>query len=279
MNIGVRAHDLNVTEVSDIIAICKKHNINGLQLVINKTWEDLYNQRNISEIVSRVKSLQEAGIIIFLLGTYFNPVHPNSNSVNEGLDKVKFNIEVAKKCGLKYLGSETGSVNGDSWTYNKENHNEVNFQKVIEVFLSFKMNLVKSSKKFLIEAVYDHVIYDGNRLCELLENINSKNYRVTFDLVNLLNIKNYMDYEKITDEFLKNHSQKIKLIHLKNFVIEDDKKVLCKLEEGFMDYEIIIKLLKKYSLTDIPCIIEELEDDNLFESVEYIHKLWRNNGL
>ncbi len=278
MNIGARGHDLNVTDVSDIINICKEYKIDGLQLVVNKTWEDLYNQRNLAEISARIRKLQEAGIKIFLLGTYFNPVHPNNQSVQEGVDKVKFNMEIAKECGLQYLGSETGSLNGDAWTYNKENHTQESFDKVLDVFSSFKNELIGSDKTFLVEPVYDHVIYNGDKLIDLLKELNSENYKVTFDLVNLLNTENYTDYEKIADEFFKSHQTKIKLMHFKNLIIQDDKKVGVRLDKGVIDYNKILKLVKKYKLEDIPCIVEELENDDLSESVKYIHRLWKDLG-
>ncbi len=273
MKLGVRGHDLGVTDVSDIIKICKKNNIGGLQLVVNKTWESLYNERNLSEIVSRIKTLQAEGIEIFLLGTYFNPIHPNSKSVTEGIEKVRFNLEIANECGLKFLGSETGSLNGDSWTYNKDNHSLESFAKVLEVFSSFKTELIEHEKNFLIEPVYDHVIYDTNRLFSLLGGLNSENYLVTFDLANLLNTENYVDYEKITDDFLKSHNNKIRLMHFKNFVIKDNKKVGVRLEQGVIDYTKIIELLEKHDLKDVPCIIEELEGEDLISSVNYIYKI------
>ncbi len=279
MKIGVRGHDLGVTEVTDIVRICKENNISGLQLVVNKTWEDLYKEQNILEISNRIKEIQNEGIKIFLLGTYFNPVHPNKQSLEEGIDKVMFNIEIAKECGLQYLGSETGSVNGDEWTYNEENHDNINFDKVFDIFSSFKNSLLEFDKKFLIEAVYDHVIYDKNRLSDLIDKLDCKNYEVTFDLANLLNANNCMDYEKIADEFLNKHHKKIKLMHFKNFIIQDNKKVGVKLDEGIMDYKKIINLIKKYDLVNTPCIVEELEGDYLIESVKYIHELWRYNGL
>ncbi len=273
MNIGARGHDLNVSNVSDIITVCKQNNINGVQLVVNKTWEDLYNQRNLTEISSRIKQLQEAGIKIFLLGTYFNPVHPNEKSVAEGVDKVKFNIEIAKECGLQYLGSETGSLNGDAWTYNEGNHTKESFDKVMTIFSSFKNDWVEENKKFLVEPVYDHVVYDGNVLENLINELNCENYEVTFDLANVLNTNNYMDYEKIADEFFKKHHEKIRLMHFKNFVIQDNAKVGVRLDKGLIDYKKIIALVDKYKLLEVPCIVEELENDDLFESVKYIHKL------
>lgn len=279
MRVGARGHDINVSDVNEILNICKKHNIKGLQLVVNKTWEELYNKRDLEEICNKIKALQVGGVEIYLLGTYFNPVHPNKKSLSEGLEKVKFNIEIANKCGLKYLGSETGSVNGDEWTYNPENHNDINFNKVTEVFSSFKDDIQNNNLNFLVEAVYDHVIYSGDRLKYVLEEIDSENYKITFDLANLLNVDNYKNYEKIAEEFLENHHNKIRLMHLKNFVIEDNKKIGVKLDSGLLNYDIVLQLIKRYKLTDVPCIIEELDGDNLMDSIDYIQKLWRENEL
>ncbi len=53
MKIGARGHDLGVNKVDDIIERCKELKITGLQLVVNKTWENLYNNRDIDGIVKK----------------------------------------------------------------------------------------------------------------------------------------------------------------------------------------------------------------------------------
>ncbi len=184
-----------------------------------------------------------------------------------------FNLEIAKRCGLKQVGSETGSVNGDAWTYNPENHTVESFEVVEKVFGQFKTELIGKNKIFLVEAVYDHVIYNGEVLSKLLDKLDCDKYKVTFDLVNLLNVDNYKDYEKIAIDFLENFHDRIELLHLKNFVIEDNKKVNVRFNKGFMDYKKIIELIDKYNLTDIPCIVEEIDGEDLQESILYLETL------
>lgn len=276
MNIGARGHDLGGTSVEEILFMCREYRVKGLQLVVNKTWEQLYVDRNIVEICNRIHQIKEAGIDIYLLGTYFNPIHPSAEAVEAGIEKVLFNLEIAKRCNIQYIGSETGSLNGDQWTYHCENHKEENYIEVGRIFSKFKNELQEKGKEFLIEPVYDHVIHDKKVLNDLLIQLDSNNYGITFDLVNLLNLDNYQEYEKIAEEFLQLHSKKIKVIHLKNFIIKENKKALCKLNDGIIDYTKFLQLLKKYELQNLPYIVEEIENDWLKESIAYLLMLEKN---
>lgn len=266
MKIGVRAHDLGSSKVDEIIEICNKNGIDGLQLVVKKTFPDQF--MNDQFLKEQIVTLRSAGVDIFLLGSYFNMIHPEVDKLDEGIKTFKRNVQIAKDNNIPVVGSETGSVNGDEWTYNSLNHTATSRIKLSQTIERIMENL--GSVNYLLEPVFDHVVYDYNITAEMIE---LHDMSLTFDLVNILNIENYLQYEQLFEIYLQMFGNRIRLFHFKNFNIIDDQKVGCELNEGVVDYGKIIPLVNKYNLASVPVIVEELEGQQLFNSISYLKKL------
>lgn len=266
MKIGVRAHDLGSCKTEDIIEICNKHGIEGLQLVLKKTFPDQFMDDKF--LKEQIVTLRSAGVDIFLLGSYFNMIHPETDKLEEGIKTFKRNVQIAKDNNIADVGSETGSVNGDAWTYNSLNHTDTCRVKLSQTIEQIMEDL--DTVNYLLEPVFDHVVYDYNITAEMVK---LHDMSLTFDLVNILNSKNYLEYEQLFETYLQMFSDRIRLFHFKNFNIIDGKKVGCELNEGVLDYEKILPLVNKYNLSSIPVIVEELEGQQLFNSICYLKKL------
>ncbi len=265
MKIGVRPHDLVFETIEEMCEICKEHKIDGLQLVLMRLFpERIEDQEFIDSTISKIK---ENGVDIHLLGSYFNMIHPEVDKLELGHKVFEINSGIAKRNNLSYIGSETGSVNGDAWTYNPENHTEASFQKLEKAIERVTENL--DQEYYLMEPVYDHVAYNLELTKRML--LNDK-VAITFDLANVLNTKNYVDYLEIFESYLKEFGDRIKIFHFKNFVIEEDSKVLCRLDKGLLDYGKLYPLVKQYGLTEVPIIVEEIQGEDLFESIKYIRQ-------
>lgn len=263
MKIGVRPHDLEFNTIAEMCEICNEHKIDGLQLVLMRLFPDrIEEQEFIDNLITEIKG---NGIDIHLLGSYFNMIHPDQEKLELGHKIFEINTGVAKRNKLNYIGSETGSVNGDAWTYNPQNHTEESFYKLEQAIKRVTSNL--DSEYYLMEPVYDHVAYNLELTKRML--LNDK-VAITFDLANVLNTTNYIDYIEIFESYLSEFGSRIKIFHFKNFIIEDDAKVLCRLDKGLLDYNKLYPLVKKYNLTDVPVIIEEIQGEDLFESIKFI---------
>lgn len=266
MKIGVRGHDLNTNDTDEIISICNKNGIEGLQLVIKKTFPDQFmNDQFLKEQIAKFRA---SGVDIFLLGSYFNMIHPDPEKLQMGIDTFKRNIQIAKANRIDVIGSETGSVNGDEWTYNQLNHTSQSRIKLSQTINKIMLGL--EPVNYLLEPVYDHVVYDQNITAEMVE---LHNMSLTFDLVNILNTENYKQYEQLFETYLKLFGNRIKLFHFKNFKIIDGKKIGCELDGGIVDYRKIIPLVAKYNLSSVPVIVEELEGEQLFDSIRFLKQL------
>ncbi len=83
MKIGVRPHDLSFDTTEELIKICQNVGIDGLQLVCLRTYPEIMN--NPMKIDHEIKKLKDAEIEIFLLGSYFNMIHPINSSLQKRL--------------------------------------------------------------------------------------------------------------------------------------------------------------------------------------------------
>ncbi len=265
MKIGVRPHDLVFETIEEMCEICKEHKIDGLQLVLMRLFpEKIEDEQFIDQVIAEIK---ENGIDIHLLGSYFNMIHPETDKLELGHKIFEVNTGIAKRNKLSYIGSETGSVNGDAWTYNPENHTEASFIKLEQAIERVTENL--ETEYYLMEPVYDHVAYNLQLAQRML--LNDK-VAITFDLANVLNTTNYVDYIDIFESYLYTFGDKIKIFHFKNFVIENNTKVLCRLDKGLLDYKQLYPIIEQYGLTDVPIIVEEIQGEDLFESIKFIRK-------
>lgn len=266
MKIGVRPHDLQFETISEMCEICKENQIDGLQLVFMKLFPDqITDEEFIDNVIDEIRS---NNINIYLLGSYFNMIHPEKEKLIQGYDTFEINTRIANRNNIDYIGSETGSVNGDAWTYHPDNHTETSYMKLEE-----SINIITSNikdAKYLLEPVYDHVSHNLQLTERMMLN---EHVAITFDLANVLNTENYQDYLKIFESYLQTFGNRIKIFHFKNFIIKDDAKVGCRLDQGLLDYTKIYSIVEEYNLTDVPIIVEELQGEDLFASIKFIKSL------
>ncbi len=266
MKIGVRPHDLEFETTEELIEICKSMTIDGLQLVNLRTYPNIMDNPKL--IDTEIQKLINSGVDIFLLGSYFNMIHPNDETLKNGYDIFKLNTEIARRNKILNIGSETGSINGDAWTYHPDNHTEESFKKLERSIVEITSYL--DDEYYLLEPVYDHVSYD---LDTTIRMASDKKVGITLDLSNLLNVDNHQDYLGIFESFLDQFASKIRIFHFKNFNIVEGQKVLCQLDKGYMDYEKIVSLVNKYNLSHIPVIVEEIQGEALKNSIDYLRKM------
>lgn len=274
LKIGARAHDLRGQTPEALVAQAREAGIDGLQLAIHKSWPEAYQARDLNTLAAHIQHLQQADLPIFLLASYFNPAHSNTEFLACELERACINIELASRCHIGALGSETGSLNDDDWTFHPDNHSLAAFNKVEQTLARLRPALEQASCDFLVEAVRDHIIHDADSLARLNHRLGQR-FAVTLDLANLLDADNAADWRAILEAFLHTHGERIRLFHFKNFILRGRDKIPVGLAEGVIDYEVVLQMLAQARLTHLPIIVEELTGDELQESVAYLRRLSR----
>ncbi|MFM5510375.1 sugar phosphate isomerase/epimerase family protein [Aeromonas rivipollensis] len=274
LKIGARAHDLADQSPAALIAQSHELGLDGLQLAVHKSWPEAYQARDIHALTTHIQQLQEAGLPLFLLASYFNPAHSDADVLARDLARVRLNIELARRCQIGAVGSETGSLNDDEWTLHPDNQGAAAFHRVEQTLAQLRPDLAQADCDFLVEAVCDHIIHDARSLTRLNTRL-GEHFLVTLDLANLLDADNVANWREILADFLDQHGEHIRLFHFKNFILEGRNKVSVGLEQGLIDYAEVLLMLAQRQLTHVPIIVEELSGDPLRESVAYLRHLSR----
>lgn len=245
MIVGIRAHDLIKGSIDEVLQSAESEGFEAVQLVFKKA---LINQPFNKENVNIVKeSLSKHNIKVAMLGAYFNPVHSNKELVKSNIEYFKEHLKLANELNCKYVGTETGSYNDDKWTYNPKNQTEDGYQDTMKVFHELIEVANEYNTTILMEPAWGHIIFDVKTLKRAFDEINSKNFKVTIDIFNLIYLGNYKQYKEIFLEALTTFKDDVKIIHLKDFYVEDNKIIQCGLGKGIIDFKFIINAIKEHS--------------------------------
>ena len=275
MRLGIRGHDLGKNTPEKFAQSVVDAKLASIQLVLPKAIEypgDIPPILN-DELTTEVKAqLEEKGIKVAMLGAYFNPIHSNKELVAKTVENFKNHLKKAKFFGTELVGTETGSYNDDKWTWHKNNDSEAAFDEVLRIFKSI-LPVAESAGVYLtIEPAYHHVIGTPTRLKRLVDELNSPNVRVIFDLFNLLHKGNTHEQHQLTCEMVDLFDDKIMIVHAKDFILKNGELIQVAPGRGDLDYPYLIKKLR--TLKTIPDIVlEGVVGEDIPFSREFLSRL------
>ena len=266
--LGIRAHDLNgcpFKNADDIVKELKENDLEYLQLVYKKAFSDFTMDYDFLENVSN--TFKKNDIKVAMVGAYFNMVHPDEKKREDGANYFVECMKTAHIFNTKYVGSETGSLNGDEWSYNPLNQALDTYNKLKDT-LNEILNKSNGLDIYpLIEGSYAHTINTPQLMKKLTEEVNINN--VTFDLFNYLSIDNYKNYKDIFDDGINLLGDKIRVFHIKDFIVNDNELVQTSIGDGIIDYKYILNEIKN-KLPNTILILEDVRGENIKKSVEFI---------
>ncbi|MFV0556287.1 MAG: sugar phosphate isomerase/epimerase family protein [Lactovum sp.] len=264
----IRGHDLQKHTVEQVLDLKKEYGISGYQLALKKSFPIL------SEELS-FKDIELISPLVFentaILGAYFNPVDPNKDKISIGIKNFIFNMKLAEKNKIKYVASETGSKMGTPWDYHPDNHKKETVAESIAAFQEISRLTQGIEVKIAIEPAYHHVIKDIESLEYLYQEINDERIVYILDIFNLLNSRPYEDYLSVIEHFLQNSKDRLAIVHLKDFIIEDNQVKQVAIGKGIVDFKQVIQILKDYK-KDLLFVLEGTLEENLKVAMETVNK-------
>ena len=275
MKLFIRAHDLGVKGEENIAARLRELGLSGIQLVAYKALDDVaYVPGSMSkERAAAVRScFQEAGVSVPLIGAYFNPVHPNEKKIENGIAVFKDYLRLAHDLGCDTVGSETGSYNGDKWTYHPENRTDTALGRVVSVFSELSDYAQDFGTYVGMEGAFGHVCYDVKTLERAVKSIGRSNIKMIFDLYNYLDGSNVGRMYDILDEGLDTFGDRICVFHIKDCVVSDDGSLKqCGVGKGIFDYSRILDRIKKVC-PDANLVFEGTTGEDIQYAVKHIRE-------
>lgn len=273
MELFIRAHDLGVKGEENIAKRLSELGISGVQLVAYKCLDDVsYTPGSITKERCEAfhSTFSRARLSVPLIGAYFNPVHPNEEKIANGKAVFKDYLAHCHELGCEVVGSETGSYNGDKWTYNPLNRTEEALSRVIATF-SELADYAKSQNAFIgMEGAFGHVCWNVKTLDRAVRTIGRDNIRIIFDLYNYLDGSNVNEMYDILHEGLETFGTNIQVFHIKDCVIADDGSLKqVGVGKGIFDYSRIIPEIRRVC-PDARLVFEGTTGDDIPAAVAHI---------
>ena len=281
MQLGIRLHDVNASlapETQTMEARAEKARTEGfscVHLAFSKviqgvTFDDCALTEGLAMYAKRVFARHELDVAV--LGCYLNLAHPDPVKLKEIQSRYYGHIRVAALMGAGVVGTETGAPNAaykmDANTHTKE---------ALDTFIRGLAPVVECAESYgvtvAIEPVWKHIVYDADRAVQVLDAIGSHNLRIILDPVNLLYPGNIGRREQVIGDAMEKLSDRIAVVHLKDFIPAGDDLKSVAAGTGEMDYTPILRFMKERK-PYIQATLENTTNDNAVTSREFLERAY-----
>lgn len=273
LHLGIRAHDFAQIPLNDLIEKIQQYKLSHIQFAVKKSFPD--SVPSLSAISPGTASyfgnaFRKAGIQIAVLGCYVNIVDTDPQKRAQALAEFSTHLRLARDFGASLVGTETGSV-GQGYT--PDNFTEEAFQKVVTSVSAMVAEAERCGVTVGIEAGLHHPLYTASLTRRLLDAVPSNNLQIILDCANLMSPTNYLQQEAIIAEALEILGNRIAVIHLKDFVVEDGVIHIVPVGQGWLHFEPILRYMK-YQRPHIHGILESTPEAHLEESISYLERIY-----
>lgn len=276
MSFGMRGHDLGGKQnFSEFLEKVKKNDINFVQLAFKKSISDInFSLGNYNPGLGYFikNNLDKNDIHVAVLGCYINPTNPIEAKRQEAVATFIEHLKYARMLGADMVGTETGrydpSLKIVPYTYT---------EGAYQLLLKSMREIVAAAEKLGVivgvEGVATHTLYSPEMMQRFLRDINSPNVEVILDAVNLLDINNYNEQEKIIDRAFEYYGDRISVLHVKDFKVENNEVKFEQVGEGLFNYEHLFRHVKAKK-PHITMLIENSNEARYKSDCEYLQKIY-----
>ena len=286
--IGFRAHDLGTfTSLSDLAkfaASFQKPTV--IHLALHKVLKgkerpvEEYDSAYVQEIHD---TLAREGVSLSMIGSYFNPIHPDPEIRQAQINRYIINLKYTKQFGCRIVGTETGSHNPDS-TYDMATYEPENFDLCLKTI----DQLVNAAETYdalaCIEPVsHHHTISTVERALKVSETFKSEHFGFIYDPVNLVPYTGIPESDGSVRERPSDEAQerffrsafdawgsRIKTIHIKDYRLNpvDGTKIGNLMAgTGVINWKLFFRLMDEYRI-QVPMSMENIQVPLLAEELK-----------
>lgn len=274
MQIGIRLHDTVNLPLEERLDIVREQGFSCAHLALSKVIKDIPVDSGALTpgFGMYLRSLfHEKKVDIAVLGCYLNLAHPDSMKMKQILSSYQAHIRFASILGCGVVGTETGAPNVE-YQYEAACRSKEALDTLIQNLKIVVSYAEKAGVIFAIEPVINHIVYSPQIARQVLDEVNSPNLQVIFDPVNLLGMDNYMEEEQVIADAIRLLGDDIAVVHMKDFIIDNDQIISVAAGRGMLNYQPIIEFIKRKPM--IHCTLENTNPKNAVNAREYIQSLW-----
>ena len=259
---GMRVHDIcGKDTVERVLNRVSELGIHYVQLAMSKSFSDVdttvghYNA-GLGDYVG--EELRKRDIHVSILGCYINPAHPDEDKRLLEVKRFIEHLKYCKRIGADMVGTETGRADANMKIV-PETYTEKNYQRVLDSFKRIRDAAEKLGVMVGVEGVFNHTLHSPELMRRFLDDIDSVNFDVILDSVNLITPDLEKDPEgqnALIRKAFELYGDRITTLHLKDGVFEGDDQRFRHPGEGFFNYS---ELMRQVSLWK-PYIVGTLEN-------------------
>lgn len=276
MNYGMRCHDIcQKADIDTVLDTVKENGIHQIQLAFGKSIAGFdFGPGHYSPGMAHMigDKLKERNIHVSVLGCYINPVVPDEEARKASVAKFIEHLKYAKIIGADMVGTETGRYSNDFQVV-PETYTEECYRRLL---LSMKEIVAAAEKLGVIvgiEAVHDHTLYSPEMMRRFLDDIDSPNVEVILDPVNLISAEDCMNQEAVLERAFRLYGDRISMVHVKDFSMENGHPEFEHIGEGLFHYEPLLRWLKKEK-PYITMLLENSNQERYHRDVAYLQKIY-----
>lgn len=278
MQFGIRLHDAVNVPIEERLKVVKEQGFSCAHVALSKVISEnsVADSALTPGYAMYLKRLFDQNELDFaVLGCYLNLANPDPEQLKAIQSKYMANIRFAAHLGAGVVGTETGAPNVE-YKFEEACWSE----EALQLFIKNLRPVVKYAEQMgvliAIEPVVRHIVCNPVRARRVLDEINSPNLRIILDPVNLLEIYNYEKQDEIVDEAIELLGKDVAVLHVKDFVIEDNKLKSVPVGQGQFHWERVIPYMKKEK-PFMHATLEDTKPDNAVAALKHIKEIYRNS--
>lgn len=269
-HLGVRAHDFEPCPLPKLIGKLQKHGFPAVQFALHKSYPESAPRLGALSPGTAAyygTAFRQAGIQIAVLGCYVNIIDPDPVKRTRALNDFSTHLRLARDFGASLVGTETGSG------YTADNFTEDAFMQVVISVKAMVAEAERFGVTIGIEAGINHPLHSAELTKRLLDEVSSNNLQVIFDAANLMTPENYLQQKQIVAEALELLGDRIAVLHLKDFTIQDGRLEIVPAGRGLLDFAPLLRYMK-YTRPHIHGLLESTPENQLQASAELLRRMY-----
>lgn len=281
MQLGIRLHDVNTGLGPELQTMetraetARTEGFSCVHLAFSKvikgvTFDNCALNEGLAMHTKRV--FAQNGLDVAVLGCYLNLAHPDPEKLKDIQSRYYGHLRVAAFMGAGVVGTETGAPNPE-YKMDANTHGG----EALESFIRGLAPVVERAEHWgvsvAIEPVWKHIVYDADRAVKVLDAIKSPNLRIILDPVNLLDLGNADQRERVIGDAIDKLGEHVAVVHLKDFVREGDGLRSIAAGTGEMDYTQILRFMKERK-PYIQATLENTDNSSAVQAREFLERLY-----
>ena len=264
MKIGIRLHDTVPGTLEQRLAFVKGQGFDCVHLALSKTLPDfamadapakLARPEFAEEIRGALARTDQACAV---LGCYLNLTHPGAEERDHTREIYFAHLAFAKKIGAWMVGSET-PMHPEHPLAKEAPASEEAFRFFVDQLRPVVRRAEEEDVIMAIEPVYSHIVSTPERAERMLAELDSDHLRIILDAVNLLGEGNLDRREEVLADAMRRLGDKVALLHMKDYLREENALPAVACGEGEMDYHVLMAFARE---RDLSMTLENTVPDN-----------------